>query len=93
MSKARVPVIEKAFGQDRLLPDLERVSHSTNDPEALQLVPSETVPAGLAPISTPARTFGWRSPLSLPVPPRVTPCSIETLSSMTAVSPTTRPVA
>ncbi len=41
------------FGQDRLLPELERVSRSTNDPEALQLVPSETVPAGLAILDAP----------------------------------------
>ena len=34
------------FGQDRLLPDLERVAFSTNDPGALQLVPSDAVPAG-----------------------------------------------
>src|SRR5262245_12585322 len=36
------------FGQDRLLPDLKRVDHSTDDPEALQLVAAESVPAGLA---------------------------------------------
>jgi hypothetical protein len=41
------------FGQDRLLPELERVSRSTNDPEALQLVPSEAVPAGLAILDAP----------------------------------------
>ena len=41
------------FGQDRLLPELERVSRSTNDPEALQLVASETVPAGLAILDAP----------------------------------------
>jgi hypothetical protein len=41
------------FGQDRLLPDLERVSHSTNDPQALQLVASESVPAGLAILDAP----------------------------------------
>jgi energy-coupling factor transporter ATP-binding protein EcfA2 len=41
------------FGQDRLLPELERVSRSTNDPEALQLVPSESVPAGLAILDAP----------------------------------------
>ena len=46
-----------------------------------------------APIRTPRRILGWRSPASLPVPPSVTPCSIETSSSITAVSPTTRPVA
>jgi len=41
------------FGQDRLLPDLERVTHTTTDPEALQLVASETVPAGLAILDAP----------------------------------------
>jgi energy-coupling factor transporter ATP-binding protein EcfA2 len=41
------------FGQDRLLPDLERVTKSTNDPEALQLVASDAVPAGLAILDAP----------------------------------------
>jgi hypothetical protein len=41
------------FGQDRLLPDLERVRRATNDPGALQLVPSESVPAGLAVLDAP----------------------------------------
>lgn len=41
------------FGQDRLLPDLERVSHATTDPEALQLVASETMPVGLAILDAP----------------------------------------
>ncbi|GAB2881957.1 dynamin family protein [Nocardioides pacificus] len=41
------------FGQDRLLPDLERVERSTNDPAALQLVPSDTIPAGLAILDAP----------------------------------------
>jgi energy-coupling factor transporter ATP-binding protein EcfA2 len=41
------------FGQDRLLPDLERVSFATNDPGALQLVPSESVPQGLAILDAP----------------------------------------
>lgn len=41
------------FGQDRLLPELERVSRSTNDPDALQLVPSHAVPAGLAILDAP----------------------------------------
>lgn len=41
------------FGQDRLLPELERVARSTNDPDALQLVPSESVPAGLAILDAP----------------------------------------
>jgi predicted GTPase len=43
----------KWFGQDRLLPELERVAHSTNDPDALQLVPSERIPAGLAILDAP----------------------------------------
>jgi predicted GTPase len=41
------------FGNDRLLPDLERVSHVTNDPDALQLVPTESVPKGLAILDAP----------------------------------------
>ena len=41
------------FGQDRLLPDLERVTRSTDDPAALQLVVSDTVPAGLAILDAP----------------------------------------
>jgi hypothetical protein len=41
------------FGQDRLLPDLERVAHATNDPDALQLVASEGVPQGLAILDAP----------------------------------------
>jgi hypothetical protein len=41
------------FGQDRLLPDLERVAHATNDPDALQLVPSSAVPQGLAILDAP----------------------------------------
>jgi len=41
------------FGQDRLLPDLELVGRSTNDPAALQLVAAETVPAGLAILDAP----------------------------------------
>ena len=41
------------FGQDRLLPDLERVTHSTTDPDALQVVASDTVPAGLAILDAP----------------------------------------
>jgi predicted GTPase len=41
------------FGQDRLLPDLQRVTHSTNDPDALQLVASDTVPQGLAILDAP----------------------------------------
>ncbi len=41
------------FGQDRLLPDLERVDRSTNDPDALQLVASDEIPAGLAILDAP----------------------------------------
>jgi hypothetical protein len=41
------------FGQDRLLPDLERVAHATTDPTALQLVASETMPQGLAVLDAP----------------------------------------
>ncbi|KRF18003.1 ABC transporter [Nocardioides sp. Soil797] len=41
------------FGQDRILPDLERTQRATGDPEALQLVASETVPAGLAVLDAP----------------------------------------
>src|SRR5690606_35914124 len=68
----------------------------TTEPDATLLHrPTSILPRILAPapISTPWRIFGWRSPSSLPVPPRVTPCSIETLSSTTAVWPMTMPVA
>jgi hypothetical protein len=41
------------FGAERLLPDLERVDHATTDPQALQLVESDTVPAGLAILDAP----------------------------------------
>ena len=41
------------FGQDRLLPDLKRVEHATDDPKALQLIASDTVPAGLAILDAP----------------------------------------
>ena len=47
------PADAQWFGQDRLLPELERVSHSTNDPKALQLVASEAVPPGLAVLDAP----------------------------------------
>src|SRR3546814_13308520 len=36
------------FGQDRILPDLERTERATGDPSALQLAPAPTIPAGLA---------------------------------------------
>lgn len=41
------------FGQDRLLPDLERVTDPTNDPDSLQLVSCDTVPRGLAILDAP----------------------------------------
>ncbi len=41
------------FGQDRLLPDLERVQHVTDDPDALQLVATDAVPSGLAILDAP----------------------------------------
>ena len=41
------------FGQDRLLPDLERVTRQTNDPAALQLVATDKVPRGLAILDAP----------------------------------------
>ena len=47
------PADAEWFGQDRLLPELERVSRSTNDPDALQLVSSDEVPAGLAILDAP----------------------------------------
>ncbi len=41
------------FGQERLLPDLRRVTEATDDPDALQLVPAESVPVGLAILDAP----------------------------------------
>jgi len=41
------------FGADRLLPDLERIHHPTHDPHALQLVPVDVVPQGLAILDAP----------------------------------------
>jgi len=43
----------KWFGQDRLLPHLERVGHATNDPGALQLVASDRIHPGLAILDAP----------------------------------------
>ena len=43
----------KWFGQDRLLPELERVTRQTNDPEALQLVASSAMSPGLAILDAP----------------------------------------
>jgi energy-coupling factor transporter ATP-binding protein EcfA2 len=47
------PADAQWFGADRLLPDLERVSRPTVDPRALQLVPLEVVPRGLAILDAP----------------------------------------
>ena len=47
------PDDEEWFRRLELLPDLERVDRSTNDPGALQLVASEEVPAGLAILDAP----------------------------------------
>lgn len=41
------------FGQDRLLPDLVRVHEHSDDRRALQLVPSDTLPPGLAVLDAP----------------------------------------
>ncbi|UMG91688.1 dynamin family protein [Nocardioides sp. TF02-7] len=41
------------FGQDRLLPDLRRVDHPTDDPHCIQLVPTTAVPQGLAILDAP----------------------------------------
>ncbi|WP_244932002.1 GTPase domain-containing protein [Nocardioides sp. W7] len=41
------------FGQDRLLPDLRRVEHPTNDHDALQLVAADSIPPGLAILDAP----------------------------------------
>jgi len=41
------------FGQDRILPDLQRVAQATTDPSALQLVASDAVPEGLAILDAP----------------------------------------
>uniref|UniRef100_A0A803RBZ4 Uncharacterized protein n=1 Tax=Cannabis sativa TaxID=3483 RepID=A0A803RBZ4_CANSA len=46
-----------------------------------------------APIKTPSPILGCLSPPIFPVPPRVTWWRIETLLPITAVSPTTTPVA
>jgi energy-coupling factor transporter ATP-binding protein EcfA2 len=47
------PADTEWFGADRLLPDLERVHHPTHDPHALQLVPLDVVPQGLAILDAP----------------------------------------
>jgi hypothetical protein len=41
------------FDKERILPDLARTSRASGDPGALQLVPSETVPQGLAILDAP----------------------------------------
>jgi hypothetical protein len=41
------------FGQDRLLPELSRVTESTDDRHSLQLVASDTLPPGLAILDAP----------------------------------------
>jgi hypothetical protein len=41
------------FRQDQVLPDLERMDHPTTDPQAIQLVAAESVPAGLAILDAP----------------------------------------
>jgi energy-coupling factor transporter ATP-binding protein EcfA2 len=41
------------FDRDRILPDLARTTDATGDPGALQLVPSDSVPAGLAILDAP----------------------------------------
>ncbi|WP_322938097.1 dynamin family protein [Nocardioides bizhenqiangii] len=41
------------FGQDRMLPDLKRVSHPTNDHDCIQLVPTDSVPKGVAILDAP----------------------------------------
>ncbi|RYP89115.1 ABC transporter [Nocardioides guangzhouensis] len=41
------------FGQERVLPDLERTDRPTTDSHALQLVPADSVPSGLAILDAP----------------------------------------
>jgi energy-coupling factor transporter ATP-binding protein EcfA2 len=41
------------FGQDRILPDLERTTSATTDPNALQLVATTSLPPGLAVLDAP----------------------------------------
>mmetsp|Transcript_8588 Transcript_8588/g.23071 ORF Transcript_8588/g.23071 Transcript_8588/m.23071 type:complete len:274 (+) Transcript_8588:197-1018(+) len=59
------------------------------EPLPIVMLPSTVA---LAPMSTLLPILGCRSPVSLPVPPKVTFCSMEQLSPMTAVSPMTTPV-
>lgn len=47
------PADAQWFGQDRLLPELVRVDHSTDDQDSLQLVASDALPPGLAILDAP----------------------------------------
>ncbi len=47
------PDDERWFGPDRLLPDLKRVHHATDDPDSIQLVGTDAVPPGLAILDAP----------------------------------------
>ena len=47
------PADAEWFGQDRLLPELERVERNTDDPHALQLVSTDKIPQGLAILDAP----------------------------------------
>jgi Dynamin family len=47
------PADAEWFGQDRLLPELERVERNTDDPQALQLVSTDKIPQGLAILDAP----------------------------------------
>ena len=47
------PADAQWFGADRLLPDLERTNRATGDQGALQLVPTDRLPAGLAVLDAP----------------------------------------
>lgn len=50
---AHHPEDGKWFGQDRLLPELRRVDHPTNDHNCIQLVPTPAVPKGIAILDAP----------------------------------------
>jgi energy-coupling factor transporter ATP-binding protein EcfA2 len=47
------PADAEWFGKDRILPDLARTDRATGDAGALQLVPADSVPAGLAILDAP----------------------------------------
>ena len=47
------PADRSWFGPDRVLPTLDRVDRPTTDPQAIQLVPSESVPQGVAILDAP----------------------------------------